>query len=326
MPNPKLKFAFYWAASCGGCEVAVLDIDEAILKVVELADIVFWPVAMDYKYKDVQDMADGYIDVTFFNGAVRNSEQLHLARLLRKKSKILVAFGACATSGGIPGLANFYSAQEIRDYAYLQTPSTENKDKIMPQETSKVKEGEIETPKFFGRVYALDQVVEVDYYIPGCPPIPDQIVDAVLKIATDPPEKKHVFAGDKTLCDTCPLPKQDKKISKIYRPHQIIPEPGKCLLEQGIICLGPVTRSGCGNRCINVNMPCRGCFGASPNIVDDGGKFVSALASILDVNDEKTAQEIVDTIVDPAGTFYRFDLPKSLLHGNIHKIAEEDLK
>jgi len=102
----KLKFAFYWAASCGGCEIAVLDIDEKILDVVQIADIVFWPVAMDIKYKDVENMPDKYIDVCFFNGAIRTEEQEHMAKLLRQKSKILIAYGACSHLGGIPGLAN----------------------------------------------------------------------------------------------------------------------------------------------------------------------------------------------------------------------------
>ena len=102
----KLKFAFYWAASCGGCEIAVLDINEAILDVLKIADVLFWPVAMDVKYKDVEAMEDKHIDVCFFNGGIRNSEQEHLAKLMREKSKFLVAFGACATIGGVPSLAN----------------------------------------------------------------------------------------------------------------------------------------------------------------------------------------------------------------------------
>ena len=69
--NDKPKFAFYWAASCGGCEIAVLDIDEKILDVANNAEILFWPVAMDYKYKDVEAMKDNHIDVCFFNGAIR---------------------------------------------------------------------------------------------------------------------------------------------------------------------------------------------------------------------------------------------------------------
>jgi len=92
MSKNKLKIAFYWAASCGGCEIAVLDINERILEVVQIADIVFWPVALDIKYKDVENMSDGYIDITFFNGSIRNSEQEHMAKLLRKKSKTLIQF------------------------------------------------------------------------------------------------------------------------------------------------------------------------------------------------------------------------------------------
>ena len=106
MSKSKLKIAFYWAASCGGCEVAVLDLNEKILDVVQMADIVFWPVAMDIKYKDVEVMPDKHIDITFFNGSIRNSEQEHMATMLRQKSKTLVAFGSCAHEGSVPGLAN----------------------------------------------------------------------------------------------------------------------------------------------------------------------------------------------------------------------------
>jgi len=102
----KLKLGFYWAASCGGCEIAVLDINEKILDVLEITDIVFWPVAMDVKYADFEAMPDGYMDVCLFNGAIRTEEQEHMAHLLRRKAKTLIAFGSCAYTGGIPGLGN----------------------------------------------------------------------------------------------------------------------------------------------------------------------------------------------------------------------------
>ena len=124
--DKKLKIAFYWAASCGGCEIAVLDIDEKILDVAAVADILFWPVALDFKYKDVEAMKDNHIDVCFFNGSIRTEEQEHIANLLRKKSKILVAFGACAVHGGIPGLANIANKKEVFDVAYIDNPSTTN--------------------------------------------------------------------------------------------------------------------------------------------------------------------------------------------------------
>ena len=137
--NKKLQVAFYWAASCGGCEIAVLDIDEKILDVVAAVDILFWPVAMDFKYKDVEAMEDNHIDVCFFNGAIRTSEQEHMAKLLRNKSKVMVAFGSCAVNGGIPGLANIANKEEIFNVSYLDNPSTDNPKKIVPKTSVKVK-------------------------------------------------------------------------------------------------------------------------------------------------------------------------------------------
>ena len=129
----KPKFAMYWAASCGGCEIAVLNIHEKILDVDANFDVVFWPVAMDAKYKDVEAMEDGSILLTLFNGGIRNDENEHIAKLLRKKSQILVAFGSCACEGCIPGLANFSSIQEMTDTAY-STISTENPNNLRPQD------------------------------------------------------------------------------------------------------------------------------------------------------------------------------------------------
>jgi F420-non-reducing hydrogenase small subunit len=316
----KPKFAMYWAAACGGCEIAVLEIKEKILDVAEAFDLVFWPVALDYKYKDVEAMEDGAITLTLFNGAVRNSENEHIARLLRQKSQVLVAFGACASSGGIPGLANVSSAREIMDLVYTQEPSIDNPDKVYPQTSYQVSEGELTLPKLYDTVLALDQVVDVDYYVPGCPPEGEQIwtvmstVIDILKNGGELPPKGSVLgAGDKSCCDECPRVKEEKKITEFKRPWEIIPDPEKCLLEQGMICMGPATRSGCGSRCTSVAMPCRGCYGPPPGVVDQGAKMLSTLASIVDAETPEQIGEIAATVLDPLGTFYRFGLAGSLL-------------
>ena len=165
----KPKFAMYWAASCGGCEIAVLNIHEKILEVDENFEVAFWPVAMDAKYKDVEAMKDGEILLTLFNGGIRNEENEHLAKLLRKKSQLLVAFGSCANEGCIPALANLSTPEEIFDAAYA-SPSTDNPDNLRPQFEYEAPEGRIHIPAFYPVLRSLDQVVEVDYYIPGCPP------------------------------------------------------------------------------------------------------------------------------------------------------------
>ncbi|MEI7664060.1 MAG: oxidoreductase, partial [Bacteroidota bacterium] len=131
--KPKLKLAIYWGSACGGCCVSVLDTHEKLLDIVAAADPVFWPIALDTKYRDVENMADKSIDITLFNGAVRNSENLHMARVLRQKSRILVAYGSCAYMGGIPGLANFSTRDEIFARVYGECESTSNPGKILPQ-------------------------------------------------------------------------------------------------------------------------------------------------------------------------------------------------
>jgi len=311
---PRLKLALYWSASCGGCDVAVLDTNEKLLDIAEIADIVLWPVAMDFKYHHVEAMADGGIDVCLFNGAVRNSEQERIVKLLRAKSKIMVAFGACACFGGIPGLANLTNRDEIFEQSYIEALTNDNSGRIFPQTRTEVAEGELELPEFWDTVLALGQVVNVEYFLPGCPPPVDLISKVVDALATGQlPPVGSVIASDKPLCDECERKKEDKRITKIYRPHQIIPDTERCFLEQGIICMGPATRGGCGQRCIKANMPCRGCFGPPVGVIDQGAKMLSALASIYDVKDEAEVKRMVEEIVDPVGTFYRFGLSTSLL-------------
>ncbi len=180
----KLKGGIYWGAGCGGCDVAVLDIHEKILDVAEKMDILFWPIALDYKYDDVRAMDDGEFDIVLYNGAVRNSENEEIARLLRRKSKTLVALGACAHIGGLPSLANYHTKKSVLDRVYSETESTDNPDGIRPLERSTVDGHELELPRFYNTVKTLDQVVDVDYYLPGCPPVPQQIVNALTAVFT----------------------------------------------------------------------------------------------------------------------------------------------
>jgi F420-non-reducing hydrogenase small subunit len=323
--NKKLQLAFYWAASCGGCEIAVLDINEKILDVIALADILFWPVAIDTKYKDVEAMEDNSVDVCFFNGAIRTTEQEHLAKLLRKKAKVLVAFGACAVNGGIPGLANVANCEEVFNVAYLNNPSTENPKKITPKTSVKVKEGTLTLPEFYDTVKSLDQVVDVDYFLPGCPPTPDMIMTAVGAIAENKlPPKGSIIAPLKSVCDECRFEKSEKKIKQIKRVYELEKFEEKCLLEQGIICMGPATRGGCNARCLDANMPCTGCGGPTPNSFDQGAKMISALASILGLegeekmNDEEV-DKLIEQVVDVIGTFYKYTLPTSLINRRVIK-------
>ncbi|HEX6330644.1 MAG TPA: oxidoreductase [Actinomycetota bacterium] len=317
----KPKVAFYWCASCGGCEEAVVDLAEAVLDVVEAVDIVFWPVAMDFKISDVEALQDGELAASFVNGAIRTSEQREMAELLRRKSAAVVAFGACAWLGGIPGLANLYRRESILEFVYHASPSTEDGDGAMPEDEVEVPEGRLRLPHFEEDVRTLDQVIDVDYYLPGCPPPTSLIASAVTSLVGGTlPEKGSVLAPDVALCAECSrvgTKPEDLKVERFHRPHEIVAEPETCLLAQGLVCLGPATRSGCGAVCIAANMPCTGCMGPTSRVIDHGAKALSAIASLMPSEDQGEIAEMAEQIVDPIGTFYRYSLPASLLHRRV---------
>jgi F420-non-reducing hydrogenase small subunit len=316
--SDKPKVAFYWCASCGGCEETVVDLEEKILDVVAAVDIVFWPVALDFKRKDVEAMPDGAITATFLNGAIRSTEQEEMAHLLRKKSQLLIAFGACSQLGGVPGLANLWDRQTVMTAVYREAPSTINPEGTAPQ-AKHAHNGKqsVTLPTLFDTVKTLDQTVEVDYYVPGCPPTPKVLLQAVQALLSGKlPEKGAVLAPDTALCEECP--RKDTRPEKLTikewkRPHEILIDPEKCLLTQGLLCLGSATRGGCDALCIKGNMPCTGCFGPTSRVRDFGGKALSALASIVDSNDETEIGRILAQIPDPVGTLYRYSLPASPL-------------
>jgi len=305
----KPKIAFYWCASCGGCEEAVVDLDEALLDVAAAVEIVFWPVALDFKKKDLDAMPPGSLLASFINGAIRNSEQREMVHLLRARSQVVVAFGVCAQLGGIPGLANLSDAKGIFAEVY--------RDGVSPQTLHRENGHTLTLPQLFDTVLSLDEVIDVDYYVPGCPPTPNLIRDAVTTLlGGDLPPKGAVLAPDKALCEQCP--RKDTRPEKLLlkefkRVHQVVPDLATCLLAQGVVCLGSATRAGCDARCIRGNMPCTGCFGPTSRVRDFGAKALSAVASVVDCNEPDAIARIMDSLPDPVGTFYRYSLPSSLL-------------
>lgn len=313
--NGKLKIGVYWASSCGGCDVAITHINEKILDLIQVADLVFWPCAMDFKYSDVENMADGEMDVCLFNGAIRSSDHEHAAKLLRRKAKTMVAFGACACNGGIPGLSNCATAAESLSRAYLEEPTSPNAERVLPALKTTVPEGELELPVTWDTVHTLAQVIDVEYFLPGCPPTPGLIATAIDAIATgNLPPVGSVIAGTKALCDEClRVRKNDMKVSRFVEPWQIKVNDEQCLIEQGVLCMGPATRSGCGAQCTKVNMPCRGCYGPTEGADDQGAAMLGAIASVVDPQNGQTAEDVLNSLKDPMGTFYRFSLADSTL-------------
>ncbi len=323
MSQTKPKLAIGLGATCSGCDMSIIDLGEKIMNLFKSFEIVFWPTAQDQKLEQLKNMPDASIDVTLYHGSIANTENSEMAKLLRKKSKMMIAVGACACHGGIPGLANLTNTKTLFKTVYLQTPSTTNQNMTVPQTKVEVKGHTLTLPRKLDTVVLLDEIIDVDYYLPGCPP-EITLVEKAIEILTssDLPPKGSVLAPDRILCDECPRPREDKKISKIYRHHEVNPDLEKCLLEQGVICLGITTRAGCGAKCINVNVPCRGCMGPTSKTRDQAAKAISSIASIVGLEQEEQMSEedagkLLDQIKDPVGVLEMFTLPSSIIRKSV---------
>jgi len=325
----KPKLALYWAAACGGCEIAVVNLQERFLELAAHFELVFCPCLIDAKKKDVEALPERGIALTLFNGAIRTDENAEMARLLRAKSELLVAFGSCATEGCVPGLANLGSRGEILRSAYRDGITTVNPDGVLPGRETAVPEGCLRLPGLLERLLTLRDVAAVDYFIPGCPPEPArvwEVLETVIQGKPLPPPGSTIGAGGQAVCQECPRQKDpDKKIERFLRLWQVAPDSVRCLLDQGVVCMGIATRNGCGALCPRVNMPCTGCYGTPEGVLDQGARMVAALGSIVDVEQIRgvpedqlpgRADELFAGIADPAGTFYKYSLAASLLKGS----------
>lgn len=328
--------AVYWASSCGGCEIAIANLHEHLLDFDANFRLVFCPCLVDTKISDVQNLPDRSIDITLFNGAIRTSENEEMAHLMRRKSKLLVAYGSCATEGCIPALSNLSSKDDHLRAIYLESPSLSNPDSVLPCEKTEVPEGTLRLPGFYDRVKTLAQTVDVDYFLPGCPPESHQVWNVLeMLVRNDPlPSAGSVIgAGSSSVCDECTRTRLEKKITRLYRTFEIVPDRERCLLDQGILCMGVATRDGCGALCPKVNMPCTGCYGPPEGVLDQGAKMAATLGSILDIEKLKelrpeeidpSVDALLDAVPDLAGAFYKFSLAGSLLDRAVARHKPEE--
>ena len=250
------RIAEEWFAICGGCEVTILDIGEPLLDLLPQLEFVHMPVIMDHKYygqtgeRDKIEIPEA--DVGLISGSVRTEEHKEIAQEMRAKCKTLVALGTCAGYGGIPALGNMYLTDEIFEKVYRQSATTE------PADTPASG-----LPPLTDKVYAVSEVVPVDIVLPGCPTTPELVVEGLTAIL----EGKPLVLSEKSVCDECPMIREKKAVTTLKRPLENIESVGKpldqvrCIMEQGYLCQGPATRSGCGGaegtpRCFRAYMPC----------------------------------------------------------------------
>ncbi|MCC7557628.1 MAG: F420-nonreducing hydrogenase [Methanobacteriaceae archaeon] len=302
----KAKIGTNWLCVCSGCHLSIADLHEALIDVMELADFEFSPVLMDVKYDEIPEL-----DVAILTGGVSNDENRELAEKIREKAKFVVSFGTCAVYGGIPGMRNLHAPEDVIEEAYYNSASTINPDRVFPSE---------EVPHLESRVRPLSEVIDVDIALPGCPPRSDVVAEVVMALLKGEP----VEVPTTNLCEVCPRekPPEGLAMDKILRQFELgEPEEELCLIPQGLVCNGPATISICGAECPSIGIRCQGCYGPTFNVVDQGAKMISAIASDFGVERDKTVdpEEVADQLDDIVGTFYTYTLPAALVPARIRK-------
>jgi len=275
-----VKVAEEWLNACSGCEISIVDLGERLLDVLSLVEFVHIPVLMDHKY--LGQLGDGRhteipeADVGIISGGLRNEEHMEVALEMRKKCNIIIGLGTCATHGGIPALANSYYNEQILERYY--STETTDRPELIPCDG---------IPRLLDTCRALDEAIKVDVYLPGCPPHPDQVFGALVALL----EGRPLEVSEKSVCNDCPTIREGKGQVKQLRRFLQAPfynspdEPldkMRCLLEQGILCMGSVTKAGCGGgkvtpRCIAARVPCRGCSGP---VKQDGNQLLDMLNAL----------------------------------------------
>ncbi|MCZ3364770.1 MULTISPECIES: F420-nonreducing hydrogenase [Methanobacterium] len=241
-----VKIALEWLAGCAGCEISILDLHEGIMELLKEADIVYAPVLMDTK--EVPDD----IDIAIVSGSVRNKENKERLEELRKKSKTLIAYGTCACYGGITGMADLYRPEDVTARIYSDNPSTEAAD--VPSEV---------VPELLPIVHPAGDFTEIDYFLPGCPPKELLVWDILMPlIKGETPD-----VPKKSVCADCSRWMDHVEFDKLNRRIEGDPDPQKCFLSQGYVCLGSVTLGRCGALCTSAGIPCHGCGGPSLDVL-----------------------------------------------------------
>ena len=426
-----VKVAFMQLSDCWGCHQSLLNAHLGLLPVLPALEIVYWPAVVDFKLDSLKAREDGSILVGFVEGAIRTKGDYENVKLMRQKCALIIAFGSCSCYGNVIGLANQWDIEECKKRKFMEVESATNQ--TIPTQ---------HVPPFQDKIVNVDEVINVDVYMAGCPPKPEQIISSVVFLLGQKPfpmndlafcndcaikdsclldagtlcfgpitsigcslkctsdrkpcvgcfgpaktvdsrseklnsmtqnlgsissgDKKNLYefltlflniplmagfdlAGDilkqikkrgapetplanlppttteiagslmgflrdnpdfteiSNVCDTCPRIIGSKStMTRVKRDYEGLPNMDDCLIEQGYICMGPVTRAGCGGLCIKVNTPCSGCYGQTEWGVNQAERFADTVLKGFNVSLSK--QELLAQVKDPIGTFEKFTL------------------
>lgn len=286
-----IRIATLSLSGCFGCHMSVIDAGQRFIDLLGKAELVSTPVTEGEECPEC--------DLLLVEGAIGTERDAEVLVLGRERATTLVAVGSCAAFGGIGALRNLSQRRTVVARAYGEG-SELGRDG-----------GDGSIPELIPRVRPVGDLVQVDAAIPGCSPTSEALLDALEAVVEGRPLP---VAGRRNLCAECSRKhvtmlehSRDFVADAVYSVMELEEvDPDRCLVEQGVICMGTVTREGCGARCVSANIPCRGCMGPANPEFEQGGKMVDSLAAVLPAG-------AIMFLDDLMGTGYRFSLPVSVL-------------
>ena len=271
-------------AGDSGCQVASLGLHEALVEMLAANELIYAPTLIDAK-----EIPAG-IDVALVEGGIRNTHEEEIVKEIREKSGVVIALGACAAFGGIPGLANLKDGRQLMEIIYGNHRGTDRG--TIPTHLESLPEQ-----------HPIKHFVKVDYTIPGCPPEVHDIAGTLTALLAG----EEPAVNMTQVCDECPRKRLGEYETSLKRIHEDIPDPERCLLEQGYFCMGPATMGGCGAPCPQSGNTCEGCRGKCLKVDDQGLAMIDAMTGLLTQLKEG---------FDPntySGMLYRFTYAESMI-------------
>jgi F420-non-reducing hydrogenase small subunit len=281
-----------WLSDCSGCHVAIVDVHEKILNILEAVQILHCPVLTDIK-----DYPKANIGLV--SGAIRTEHDRHAAEAMRASCDTIIAWGSCAVYGGIAGAGTVHTKEEIFDTVYINNKTTTSH--VAP--TSEISPFE----KF---VTPIDEVIDVDLYLPGCPPHPAFIFDALIALV----EGRTPKATKESVCARCTRTMKKTETTAIKKNSDGVPDAQTCFLSQGYLCMGSVTLDRCMSPCPTNGMMCTGCAGATMQVLTEPNRDIrTEIADRMTRLTKIDRESIVKEIEHSAKTHYSYTMASKMI-------------
>ncbi len=280
----KARISIEWLSGCSGCELGIVDLHEKLLTVLQEVELVRIPILMDVKeYVEA--------DVGLITGSIRTDHDVEAAKKMRASCKAIIAFGTCPVYGGPQGAGYAHTTEELLGGAFTGNPSTT---------TSTVPD---QVPKLLDANSPLDSVIDVDLYMPGCPPHSAFIFEGLMALLRGRAPK----IGRHNVCYNCDRVMKKTDVSEIRRSHQGDYDQDVCFLSQGCLCFGSATLDRCMAPCPKVGVPCFSCGGPSEAIILEPPKDVRTMVGARMAHLTKIPYEtIVEEVERQAKTHYAY--------------------